>query len=116
MKKFAVALGVAVSLFASPAFADTMENTYGNTIVVTYPSGAEAQYFFNADGTFTGTAPGGSTMAGRWTVEGANLCLIPPSGQAPSCTTIQADKNVGDTWQQLATDGSQINVELRAGR
>ncbi len=116
MKKFAAALAVAVSLFAAPAFADTMQNTYGNTIVVTYPSGSEASYFFNEDGTFTGTAPGGSAMAGRWTVEGENLCLIPPSGQAPACTTIQADKNVGDTWTQLCADGSEINVELRAGR
>jgi opacity protein-like surface antigen len=116
MKKLAAALAVAVALIAAPAFADTMQNTYGNTIVVTYPSGAEARYFFNEDGTFTGTAPGGSTTAGRWTAEGEQLCLIPPSGQAPSCTTIQAGKNVGDAWTQLGSDGSEINVELRAGR
>lgn len=116
MKKFVAALAVGVAMFAAPAFADTMQNTYDNTIVVTYPSGAVAQYHFNADGTFTGVAPGGSHMAGRYTSEGEQLCLIPPGGQPPSCTTIQTDKNVGDTWTQLATDGSQISVELRAGR
>lgn len=115
MKKFVAALALGVAMIATPALADTMQNTYGNTIVVTYPSGAQALYHFNADGTFTGTAPGGSQMAGRYTAEGDQLCLIPPSGQS-QCTTIAADKNVGDTWSQTATDGSQINVELRAGR
>ena len=116
MKKFAAALAIGAALFAGSAFADTMQNTYGNTIVVTYANGSEAQYHFNADGTFTGVAPGGSHMAGRYTAEGDQLCLIPPSGAAPQCTAIAADKNVGDTWSQTATDGSQINVELRAGR
>lgn len=116
MKKLAVALALGAAMIAGPAFADTMQNTYGNTVVVTYPSGAQALYQFNADGTFTGTAPGGSQMAGRYTAEGDQLCLIPPSGQAPQCTTIAMDKNVGDTWTQNAADGSQISVELRAGR
>lgn len=116
MKKFVAALTLGVAMFATPALADTMQNTYGNTVVVTYPSGAEAQYHFNADGSFTGVAPGGSQMAGRYTAEGDQLCLIPPSGQAPQCTTIALDKSVGDTWQQTAADGSTINVELRAGR
>jgi hypothetical protein len=116
MKKFVAALAIGAALIASPAVAGTMENTYGNTIVVTYPNGGTAQYHFNADGTFTGVAPGGSHMAGRYTAEGDQLCLIPPSGQAPQCTQIQTDKNVGETWTQLGADGSQITVELRAGR
>ncbi len=116
MKKFAVALALGAALIAGPAFADTMQNTYGNTIVVTYANGSQAQYHFNADGTFTAVAPGGSQMAGRYTAEGDQLCLIPPSGQAPQCTTIATDKSVGDTWTQNAADGSQISVELRAGR
>jgi opacity protein-like surface antigen len=116
MKKFVAALALSVAMMAGPALADTMQNTYGNTIVVTYANGAQATYQFNADGTFTGTAPGGSQMAGTFTVQGDQLCLVPPNGQPPQCTTVAADKNVGDTWTQTATDGSQINVELRAGR
>jgi hypothetical protein len=116
MRKFVAALALGVAMIATPAMADTMQNTYGNTIVVTYPSGAQATYHFNADGTFTGTAPGGSQMAGTYTAEGDQLCLVPPNGQPPQCTTIATDKNVGDTWSQTAADGSAINVELRAGR
>lgn len=116
MKKFVAALMFGVALTSGAAFADTMENTYANTIVVTYPSGAETRYFFNQDGTFTGVAPGGSTMAGRWTVSGDQLCLIPPGGQQPTCTTIETGKGVGDTWQQSGADGAAITVTLQAGR
>jgi hypothetical protein len=116
MKKLAAVLALGVALIAAPAFADTMQNTYGNTIVVTYANGGQALFFFNEDGSFTGTAPGGSQMAGRYTVEGDQLCLISPSGEPPSCTTVAGDKNVGDTWTQLGADGSEISVELRAGR
>ena len=116
MKKILTAVVFGAALFGSPAIADTMENSYGNTIVVTYGSGAQATYHFNADGTFSGTAPGGSQMAGTFTVQGDQLCLVPPNGQPPQCVSVAADKNVGDTWTQTASDGSQISVELRAGR
>lgn len=116
MRDFVAALTLGIAMIATPALADTMQNAYGNTIVVTYGNGAQAIYHFNADGTFSGTAPGGSQMAGTFTIEGDQLCLAPPNGQPPQCTTVAADKNVGDTWQQTAADGSAISVELRAGR
>lgn len=116
MKKFIAATALAFALGAGVASADTLDNAYGNTVVVTYASGATAQYHFNADGTFTGVAPGGSQMAGRWEVQGEQLCLIPPSGQAPTCTHLEAGKSVGDTWTQTAADGSQISVTIREGR
>jgi hypothetical protein len=116
MKRFAALVAFAALLSAGAAFAQsTMQNTFGNTIVVTYASGAEARYFFNEDGTFTGVAPGGSQMAGRWRADGEQLCLIPPSGQE-ACTTVAADKNVGDSWEQTGADGSPITVTLQAGR
>lgn len=116
MKKLVAALALGAAMMAGPAAADTMQNTYGNTIVVTYPNGSQALYHFNADGTFSGVAPGGSQMAGTYTTEGEQLCLIVPSAEAPACTSVAADKNVGDTWTQTGADGSQISVELRAGR
>lgn len=116
MKKFAVALALGVALFSAPAFADTMENSYSNTIVVTPAAGgAETLFHFNADGTFTGVAPGGSQMAGTFTIQGDQLCMTYPNGNQ-GCTAIQSDKNVGDTWQQTGIDGTAINVELRSGR
>jgi hypothetical protein len=116
MTRLVAVLAAGVALVAAPAFADTMQNAYSNTIVVTRAGASEETlYHFNADGTFTGVAPGGSQMAGRFTLEGDQLCLIQPDGQ-PACTGVAADKNVGDTWTQLGVDGTEINVELRAGR
>ena len=43
------------------------------------------------------------------------ICLTPAGGQA-ACTAYVGDKNVGDTWTQTASDGSQITVTLQAGR
>ncbi len=115
MKRFAAVLALGVALTAGAAFADTIQNMYGNTIIVTYPNGGEALYHFNEDGTFTGVAPGGSQVAGRWTADGDQICLTPPNGQQ-ACTQVAQDKNVGDTWQQTGIDGSAVTVTLRAGR
>jgi hypothetical protein len=116
MKKLAVVLAFGAALTAGAAFADTIENGYGNTFVVTSANGSVARYHFNEDGTFSGVAPGGSTMAGTYTAADGQLCLIPPNGAAPMCTAIVADKNVGDTWTQTGSDGSEITVTLEAGR
>jgi hypothetical protein len=116
MKKFAAVLAFGLALGGGAAFADTIQNGYGNTFVVTRADGAQVRYQFNEDGTFTGLAPGGSTMAGTYTAADGQLCLIPPSGAAPQCTAIAADKNVGDTWTQTGTDGTEISVTLEAGR
>lgn len=116
MKTIAPGLAIIALILASPVFADTMENSYANTIVVTPAVGGEATLFhFNADGTFTGVAPGGAQMAGTFTIQGEQLCMQYPNGNQ-GCTAIATDKNVGDVWTQKGIDGSDINVELRAGR
>ncbi|OQW55793.1 MAG: hypothetical protein A4S17_05660 [Proteobacteria bacterium HN_bin10] len=115
MKKTIAALVLGVSMFASPAVADTMENAYGNTIVITYPSGASARYHFNADQTFTLIAPDGAQVTGSYEIAGDQICLTPAGGER-ACTQYVAGKSVGDSWTQVATDGSQITVTLQAGR
>jgi hypothetical protein len=116
MKKIAAVLAFGLALTGAAAFADTIENGYGNTFVVTSASGEVSRYQFNDDGTFTGVAPGGSAMAGTYTATDGQLCMNPPNGGAPMCTAIAADKIVGDSWEQLGVDGSPITVTLEAGR
>jgi len=116
MKKLAAILAFGAALSTGAAFADTIENGYGNTFVVTNASGSVSRYYFNEDGTFTGLAPGGSTMAGRYTAENGQLCFLSPNGGDPQCAEIVPGKNVGDTWTQLGIDGSEITVTLEAGR
>jgi opacity protein-like surface antigen len=115
MRKFVAALAFAAALASGAAFADTIENAYGNTITVTYPSGAVARYHFNADATFSATGPDGSVMGGSYRKNGDQLCLT-PTGGAEGCVPYVGDKAVGDTWTQTGTDGGVINVALVAGR
>ena len=114
MKRLAAALAFALVCGTGAAFADTMQNAYGNTIVITYPNNVQARYHFNEDGTFSATTPNG-TMSGTYVVEGDQICLTPAGGER-ACTGYVGGKNVGDTWTQTATDGSEITVTLEAGR
>ena len=54
-------------------------------------------------------------MTGTYAVANGQICLTPAGGE-PACTQYVGDKNVGDTWTQTATDGSQITVTVQAGR
>jgi hypothetical protein len=115
MKKLAALVALGALLSAGAAFAQTMQNAYNNTIVVTNASGAQARYHFNADGTFTIHTPDGQQVAGTYAIEGDQICLTPTGGER-ACTQYVGDKNVGDTWTQAGTDGSQVTVTLQAGR
>lgn len=114
MKKFAAILAFGVALASGAAFADTMANAAGNTFVVTYANGAQARYHFNADNTFEAHAPNGH-VTGTYELTGGQLCLTPAGGER-GCLAYAGDKNVGDTWTQTGSDGTQISVTLEAGR
>jgi hypothetical protein len=115
MKRIVAALAFATALSAGAAFADTVQNGYGNTFVITTADGAVIRYHFNADNTFTLFAPDGSQVAGAYEVANGQICITPTGGER-ACTGYVGDKNVGDTWTQAAADGSQITVTLQAGR
>jgi hypothetical protein len=115
MKKLAMAVAFVALMGAAPAFADTMENGYGNTFVVTLGDGAQANYHFDADGTYTATTPDGATQTGRYTATDGQLCFL-GEGDASQCAPLVSGKNVGDTWTQLDSQGNEITVTLQAGR
>lgn len=116
MKKVAAALAFAVALTSGVAFADTIQNGYGNTFVVTTADGGTLNYYFNQDGTFSATANGQTVASGTYQVANGQLCVVTAAGGQPACSAYVGDKNVGDSWSQTAGDGSTIGVELRAGR
>lgn len=115
MKRMAALVAIGALLTAAPASAQMMQGAYDNTIVITYTSGAQARYHFNADNTFSLRTPDGQTVSGTYAIEGDQICLTPSGGER-GCTQYVGEKNVGDTWTQSATDGSQITVTLEAGR
>lgn len=116
MKKIAAILVLSLALSAGAASAqDMMRSAYGNTIVVTAANGAVLRYHFNADGSFDFVTPDNQTVTGAYTVANDQICITPQGGQ-PACTQYVGEKNLGDSWTQMASDGSQISVSLVAGR
>jgi len=110
-------LGLALTmsvLFAASAAADTLENSFGNTITVTLPSGEAVSYHMNADNTYE-MLSNGSTVSGVWERGDGVMCLTPSDGEK-SCSPYISDKSVGDTWTQELADGTSASVALTAGR
>jgi hypothetical protein len=118
MLKFAAAFAVSAACMTSAAFAqtDTMQTAYGNTVVVTEPSGSVLRYHFNADHTFDVALPDGHNVPGTYAINGGQICLTYATRTEAECTEHVAGKNVGDSWTQRGSDGNQITVSLQAGR
>lgn len=109
------ALLVAAALaVATPAAADTLDALYGNTLVVTYPSGNAHRFHIDENGAITLIAQTGERHYAMWRVEGDQFCVTSDSG-SPSCAPLPQDKAVGDTWQ-LETPAGVARYEIVAGR
>jgi hypothetical protein len=116
MKKWAAALALGVIWMAGAAWAQNTPNNDNNTFVVTEANGAVLRYHFNSNGTWDVLAPDGSTVSGTYTATADQICMTAAEQSQAACTENHPDKQVGDTWMQPATDGSQISVSLVAGR
>lgn len=114
MKKFIAALAFGLA-FAGAAQAQSIDNAFGNTVVVTLPNGAAIRYHFNADHTFTMTTPDNQSVSGTWAINGNQLCLT-SEAMGQSCSTLEGDRAVGDTWTSTGADGSQVSITLQRGR
>ncbi len=120
MRISTLALAGAFVLVAGTAFADdVMSNTYGNTITTKdTKTGATSTLMFNADGTYTGVAQGAS-YSGKWTLNGANICLAPtgqPAGAPGDNCSPVVKHAVGETWTVTNDKGMTYEVSLTAGR
>ncbi len=107
----------ALLLSTTLAFANPMDVLTGNTLLVGASPDAQMSVYPNEDGTYTGTLPDGSAIAGNWTVEGDTVCFIrtSPNAQAPICNDM-ADAAVGDTWTGTGLEGAELTLTLVQGR
>ena len=110
--------------FATAALADTMAETYGNTVLSTNDKGETSKFWFKADGTYKAQGPKGEAGTGKWAIKNGKYCSTPdamanaPAGTpAPkeSCLEYQASHKVGDKWTQKDADGKPLTVEIKAG-
>ena len=118
MLKFAAAsiVGACLVVGAASAETDTMQTAYGNTVVVTEPSGSVLRYHFNADHSFDVVMPDGHDVPGTYQIANGQICLTYAGRNTAECTEYVSGKNVGDSWTQRGSDGNQITVSLQAGR
>ncbi len=115
MRKFLLA-AVAVLALAAPASASTMDAILANTLVTQGADGAQSQWKFNADGSYTMTAAGGTTGAGTFTNGADGFCITPNGGERLCVSSPPDGKGVGDSWTTQGADGAAINVSIQAGR
>jgi hypothetical protein len=118
-------LGAFVAMsFAGAALADTMTETYGNTLLATNDKGETTKVWFKADNTFTSQDSKGVAASGKWVVrEGKycstlNLAADAPAGTvAPkeSCIAYEPNHKVGEKWAQKDADAKTMNVEIKKG-
>ncbi|MCE9650819.1 MAG: hypothetical protein K8R18_14455 [Parvibaculum sp.] len=111
---------VASVAFAGTAFAGPNENLFGNTVVITSATGGVTKAMINKDGTYTTALADGKTVKGTWAAAGDQTCYTqtdpaPAADAKPFCTPNEA-RNVGDTWEAKAPDGSTMKFALQAGQ
>lgn len=114
MKRILAALALGAAALASPAFAGTVENAFGNTMVAQVAGGPEVRIHFNADSSYVMNLPDGTTVPGAWALQNGQLCMTPQGGAA-QCYPDPGDHKVGDSWTATGPDGD-MTLSLVAGR
>ena len=110
--RFFVSLIVATFALTGAAFADPFANFYGNTVSIENPAGNRSVHI-NQDGTYTNTLADGTSASGTWSIDGDNACFV--SGDAEPYCVPATERNVGDTWELTAPDGTKEQATLVAG-
>lgn len=114
MKRVLAALVLGAAAFASPAFAGTIENSFGNTLVAQVAGGPEVRIHFEADHTYVMNLADGTAVPGGWEMKDGQLCMTPQGGAA-QCYPDPGDYNVGDSWTATGPEGDMA-LSLQRGR
>jgi hypothetical protein len=110
--------------FAGAALADTMSETYGNTVLATNDKGETTKVWFKADNTYTSEDAKGVKGSGKWAIKDGKYCSTPnlaadaPAGTAApkeACFAYEPNHKVGDKWSQKDADGKMFKAEIRKG-
>lgn len=110
--------------FAGAALADTMAETYGNTVLSTNDKNETTKIWFKADGTYSFETAKGEKGTGKWAIKAGKYCstpdlpaTAPKDTPAPkeACIDYQDKHKAGDKWTQKDADGKTITVEIKKG-
>lgn len=120
MKRELLVMCAAVLIGGTALAAEPLASFFGNTLIVKDAKG-ERKMWYKPDHTFNGSAPGGRTFAGTWSVKGDQLCSIrtepaPEPGHGEWCRPLPGDKKPGDTWEGKNRQGEPVTFSLMAGQ
>jgi hypothetical protein len=111
----ALALAAAVPCLAAEASA--LHETFGNTIVSTYPDGRKAELWLHPDGSYDAEGRKHDRSQGHWKIKSEKLCLKqshPFSFPFTYCTPMMQGA-IGTSWTAKAVTGEAIHVQLVRG-
>ena len=111
----ALALAAAAPCLAAEASA--LHETFGNTIVSTYPDGRKAELWLHPDGSYDAEGRKHDRSQGHWKINGEKLCLKqshPMSFPFTYCTALTKGA-VGTSWTGKAVTGEAIQIQLVRG-
>jgi hypothetical protein len=112
---FALAASVVAS--GAEAAPSPLAQTFGNTIVSTYPDGRQAELWLQPNGAYTAEGRKSDGSSGHWKVKDGKLCLHQSSPfPAPFdfCTAIP-NRKMGASWSAKAVTGEAIRVKVVKG-
>ncbi len=111
----ALALAAAAPCLAAEASA--LHDTFGNTIVSTYPDGRKAELWLHPDGSYDAEGRKHDRSGGHWKIKGDKVCLKqshPFSFPFTYCTPL-VQGGVGASWSGKAVTGEAIQIHLVQG-
>ena len=100
---------------AAPAFADTLDVLYGNTLTLTDAQGGVTTVLLAEGGKFEQTNGRGAWAAGFWTQKDGRFCMT-ARGEAEICFPLAADKSAGDAWEIKGPTGRAVWTAVRRTR
>ena len=99
-----------------PLAQQTVQATFGNTVVSLYPDGRSQKIWLHPDGTWDGRSRKGVALSGKWTMRGDKVCLRqsrPPTLPISFCQSMPRDPEVTLTSHDLM--GQTIHLRIVKG-
>jgi hypothetical protein len=100
----------------SPGATQTVQATFGNTVISLYPDGRSQKLWLHPDGTWDGKSRKDKPLSGRWTMKGDRVCLRqvrPPTLPISFCQAMPKDPAVTLTSHDLT--GQTIRLRIVKG-
>lgn len=108
-------LAAPLAVQAAEAVPASVSAVFGNTLLIIDPDERSRKIWLRPDGSWTGLSRRGLDLAGRWTVQGAKVCLSQSKPRLPGklCNVFPA--RTGATLTAKDPGGKTVRLKLVKG-